>query len=76
MGLCTAELVMFEVAMECHGNRFRTSDHSTVSLELLKETLFNSGQVQLPDDRRGVHARPQRVTTMCVAWTGQRLSTS
>ena len=25
MELCTIELVMFEVAMECHGNRFRTS---------------------------------------------------
>ena len=46
--------------MERHGNTFRTSDHSTISLELLKETLFNSAQVQLPDDTRGVHARPSR----------------
>ena len=51
VGLCTTEQVMFEVAMECHGNRFRTSDHSTVSLEPLKETLFNSAQVQLPTAR-------------------------
>ena len=58
VGLCTIELVMFEVAMECDGNRFRTSDHSTVSLEPLKETLFNLAQVQLPDATRGVHARP------------------
>ena len=42
VGLCTTELVMFEVAMEFHGGRFRTSDHSTVSLEPLKETLFKS----------------------------------
>ena len=56
MGLYTTELVMFEVAMECHGNRFRNSGHSTVSLEPLKETLFKSAQVQLPDDTKGVHA--------------------
>ena len=48
---------MFEVAVECHGTRFRTSDHSTVSLELLKETLFNATQMQLSDDTRGVHDR-------------------
>ena len=60
VGLCTTELVIFEVAMECHGARFRTSDHSTVSLEPLKETLFNSDQVQLPNDTRGVHGRPSR----------------
>ena len=46
--------------MECHGNRFRTSDHSIVSLESVQETLFNSAQVHLPDDTRGVHARPSR----------------
>ena len=57
MRLCTTELVMFEVAMECHGNRFRTWDHSTVILEPLKETLFNPTKMQLPDDTRGVHAR-------------------
>ena len=57
VGLCTMELVMLEVAMECHGNRSRTR---TVSLEPLKETLFNSAQVQLPDATRGVHARPSR----------------
>ena len=39
--------------MECHGNRFRTSDHSTVSLEPLKETLFKSAHMQMPDDTRG-----------------------
>ena len=44
--LHTTELVMFEVGMECHGYRFRTSDHSTVSLEPLKETLFNPSQMQ------------------------------
>ena len=60
VGLRTKELVMFEIAIECHGNRFRTSDHSTVSLGLLEETLFNSVQVQLPDGTRGVHARPSR----------------
>ena len=44
--LHTTELVMFEVGMECHGYRFRTSDHSTVSLEPLTETLFNPSQMQ------------------------------
>ena len=43
--------------MERHGNRFRTGDHSTVSLEPLKETLFNATQMQLSDDTRGVHDR-------------------
>ena len=54
---CTEELVMFEVAMECHGNRFSAGDHSTVSLEPLKETLLNPTQMQLADDTRGVHDR-------------------
>ena len=47
--------VLFEVAMECHGNRFCTGDHSTVSLEPLMETLFNP--TQLSDDTRRVHDR-------------------
>ena len=58
MGLCTKELVMFEVAMECHGDRFRTSGLSMVSLEPLKEVLINPTQMHLPDDTRGVHAPP------------------
>ena len=48
---------MFEVAMECHGHRFRASDHSTVSLEPLKETVLNPTQMQLADDKRGVRDR-------------------
>ena len=55
--LCTEELVMFQVAMECRGNRFRAGDHSMVSLEPLKETLFKPTQMQLADDTRGVHDR-------------------
>ena len=54
--LCTTELVMFQVAMECHGNRFRTSIHSTVSLVTFKETLSKRTQMQPQDDIRGVHA--------------------
>ena len=57
VGLCTTALVMFEVAMEGHGNRFRTSDHSTVFLEKLKKTLSNQTQMQLADHIRGVHDR-------------------
>ena len=49
--------MLFEVAMECHGNRFRTGDHSTVSLEPLMETLSNPTQMQLSDDTRRVHDR-------------------
>ena len=41
MGLGTKELVMFEVAMEFHGNRFRPGDHSEASLAPLKETLLD-----------------------------------
>ena len=63
MGLCTTELVMFVVAMECHGDRFRTSDHSTVSLELLKESLFNSAQEQLPDDTRSPRTTESSVSS-------------
>ena len=55
MRLCTEELVMLEVAMEYHGNRFGTGDHLTVSLVPLKETLFNPTQMQLPDVATGVH---------------------
>ena len=72
VGFCTKELVMFEVAMECRGNRFRTSDHSTVSLEPFKETDFNSAQVQLPDDTRGVHARPSRRRHQAFVATGAK----
>ena len=54
---CTEELVMFEVAMECHGNKFTAGDHSTACLEPLKETVLNLSQMQLADDTRGVHDR-------------------
>ena len=57
MGLCTKELVKFDIAMECHGNRFRTGDHSIASLAPLKETLFDPAQMQLPDSTRRVHDR-------------------
>ena len=66
VGLCTEELVMFEVAMECHGNRFRAGDHSAVSLEPLKETLFNPTEMQLADDTRGVHDRVVEDIKHCV----------
>ena len=49
-GLCTKELVTFEVAMECHGDRFFTGDHSMANLAPLKETLFDQTQMQLPDN--------------------------
>ena len=52
----TKELAQFDVVIGCHGNRFRTNDHSTVSREQHNEILFNS-QMQLPDDTRGVHDR-------------------
>ena len=51
-GLCTKGLVMFDVAMEYHGNRFRRSEHSMASLAPLKEMLFDPTQVQLPDNTR------------------------
>ena len=83
MRLCTKELVMIEVAMECHGNRFRKDDHSTVSLEPLKETLFNAPWMHLSDDTTGVHDRVveeirhddhwcSKVMTTDMAWTGLR----
>ena len=40
---------MVDVAMECHGNRFRTSDHAMASLAPPKETLFDQTHMQLPD---------------------------
>ena len=48
MGLCTKELVMFEVAMECYGNRFRTP---------LKGKLSDPTQMQLQDNTKRVHDR-------------------
>ena len=56
--------------MECHGNRFRTSDHSTVSLEQLKETLFNSAQVQLPGDTEGSPCTTETSKTSSMMTTG------
>ena len=53
------ELVKFDVAMECHGNRFRTGDHSIASLAPLKETLFDPAQMQLPDSNEE-RSRPSR----------------
>ena len=41
MELCTKELVMSDIVKEHHGNRFRRSNHSMVSLALLNETLFD-----------------------------------
>ena len=47
----TIELVMLEVVMGCRGNRSRTI------LEQLKETLPKPTQMQVQDDKRGVHDR-------------------
>ena len=70
--LCTTELVMFEFAMEYHGNRFRTRDHSTVSLDLLKETLFNSAQVQLPDNTERSPCTTETSKTSSMMATGAK----
>ena len=63
-GVCTKELVMVDVAMECPGDRFRIGDHAMVSLAPLKETLFDPVQMQ--------RVQSARVMTTSVAWTGQR----
>ena len=64
MRLCTEELVMPEVAMEYHGNRFGTGDHLTVSLVPLKEALFNPTQMQLADVATGVHTESPKIPGM------------
>ena len=51
-GTSTTELVMFDVAMECHGNRFRTSDHAMVSLAPLKETWSDQHRCSCQTVRR------------------------
>ena len=63
--LCTKELVMVDVAMECHGDRFRTGDHSMASLAPLKETLFDQTQMQLPDNTWRVQDRVVEDTKRC-----------
>ena len=63
--LCTKELVMVGVAMECHGNRFRTGDHSMASLAPLKETLFDQTQMRLPDITWRVQNRVVEDTKRC-----------
>ena len=57
VGLCTKGLVMCDFAMECHGNSFRTSDHSMASLAPLKVTLFDPARMQPPDNTRRVYNR-------------------
>ena len=76
MGLCTKDPVVFEVGMEWHGNRFCSSDHSTVSLETLKETLFNRTQMQLQNDGRGVHDRVVEDVRRDDHWSKEVMTTS
>ena len=41
VGPCTKKLVMFDIAMECHGYRCHTDDRAMVNLAPLRETLFD-----------------------------------
>ena len=57
MTCVTKDLIMFDVAMEYHGVRFRRSNHPVASLAPLEETLFDTTQRHLPDNTRGVNDR-------------------